>query len=241
MGNKYVYFFGGKKADGDGKLKSLLGGKGAGLAEMTTIGLPVPGGFTITTEVCELYYKNNKKYPDGLVKEVDEHLDKLEKLIGKKLGDANDPLLVSVRSGAVVSMPGMMETILNLGLTDKSVEGLAKKTGNRRFALDAYRRFIMMYGSTAMGIERELFDHAFDVIKNEKTKVRLGVDKKPNDTDVNEDELQAVVESFKALYKSHLKEDFPQDPKVQLWGSISAVFNSWMAEKAVTYRIFLKI
>ncbi|MEJ5284729.1 MAG: pyruvate, phosphate dikinase [Brevinematia bacterium] len=235
---KMVYFFGGGKADGDGTMKELLGGKGAGLAEMTSIGLPVPAGFTITTEVCDLYYKNNKNYPDGLKEEVEENLKKLEKLVGKKLGDPNDPLLVSVRSGAPVSMPGMMETILNLGLNDQSVEGLAKKTNNPRFAYDAYRRFIMMYGSTAKGIEREKFDHIFEKIKEEKTRKRLGIPegKKVNDTDVNAEELKEVCQLFKDLYKKELGEDFPQDPQVQLWGAIAAVFNSWMAEKAVTYR-----
>ncbi|MCX7820837.1 MAG: pyruvate, phosphate dikinase [Brevinematales bacterium] len=235
---KMVYFFGGGKADGDGTMKELLGGKGAGLAEMTSIGLPVPAGFTITTEVCDLYYKNNKNYPDGLKEEVEENLKKLEKLVGKKLGDPSDPLLVSVRSGAPVSMPGMMETILNLGLNDQSVEGLAKKTNNPRFAYDAYRRFIMMYGSTARGIEREKFDHIFEKVKEEKTRKRLGIpaDKKVNDTDVNAEELKEVCQMFKDLYKKELGEDFPQDPQVQLWGAIAAVFNSWMAEKAVTYR-----
>ena len=238
MGNKYVYFFGNKKAEGNSSMKELLGGKGAGLAEMTTIGLPVPSGFTITTEVCDLFYKNNKKYPDTLEKQVDENLIKLEQAVGKKLGDANDPLLVSVRSGASVSMPGMMETILNLGLNDKSVEGLAKKTGNKRFALDAYRRFIMMYGSTAMGIDREQFDHIFDKVKNDKTRARLNIqsNKKVGDTDTNGSELEETVKLFKDLYKKEIGSDFPQDPKEQLWGAISAVFNSWMAEKAVTYR-----
>jgi pyruvate,orthophosphate dikinase len=175
MANKYVYFFGNKVAEGNGSMKPLLGGKGAGLAEMTKIGLPVPAGFTITTEVCDLYYKNNKNYPEGLEQEVLANIDKLEKTIGKKLGDANDPLLVSVRSGAAISMPGMMETILNLGLNDQSVEGLAKKTNNRRFAYDAYRRFIMMYGSTAMGIDREKFDDIFENVKNTKTRSRLNI------------------------------------------------------------------
>lgn len=241
--SKYVYFFGGGKSEGNGTMKELLGGKGAGLAEMTSIGLPVPGGFTITTEVCDLYYKNGKKYPDGLKEEVEEHLAKLEKIIGKKLGDARDPLLVSVRSGAPISMPGMMETILNLGLNDKSVEGLSQKTGNRRFALDAYRRFIMMYGSTAMGIERENFDHAFDKVKNEKTRKRLSVpeSKKVNDTDVDAAELEELIKVFKELYKKEIGSDFPQDPKEQLWGSIGAVFGSWMADKAVTYRRVEKI
>ena len=235
---KYVYFFGNGKAEGNGEMKQLLGGKGAGLAEMTRAKLPVPAGFTITTEVCQLYYSNNKKYPAGLEQSVKENLAKLEKSAGKKLGDPNDPLLVSVRSGAPVSMPGMMETILNLGLTDKSVEGLAKKTSNRRFALDAYRRFIMMYGSTAMGIDRIKFDDLFDEIKEKHTRGRLNIaaGKKVGDTDVNEDELAEVITKFKALYKKEIKKDFPQDPIEQLWGAIGAVFNSWMAEKAVTYR-----
>jgi pyruvate,orthophosphate dikinase len=235
---KYVYFFGGGKAEGDGSMKELLGGKGAGLAEMTSIGLPVPAGFTITTEVCDLYYKNGKKYPPSLAEEVDQQLARLEKLCGKKLGDPTDPLLVSVRSGAPISMPGMMETILNLGLNDKSVEGLAMKTGNKRFAYDAYRRFIMMYGSTAMGIERARFDEAFDEIKEKMTRPRLKIKAgtKVNDTEVNEAELEALIKKFKEIYKKHIKKDFPQDPKVQLWGAIDAVFGSWMAEKAVTYR-----
>ncbi len=235
---KYVYFFGNRVAEGDGTMKELLGGKGAGLAEMTVIGLPVPAGFTITTEVCDLYYKNGKKYPDGLVDEVSKHIRRLEAVTGKKLGDPEDPLLVSVRSGAPVSMPGMMETILNLGLTDASVEGLAKKTGNRRFALDAYRRFIMMYGSTAMGIDREKFDHAFQNLKDTVTRRRLGIDadRKVGDTDVNEHELAELIANFKAIYKREIKSPFPQDPTKQLWGAIGAVFGSWMAEKAVTYR-----
>ena len=173
MKNKFVYFFSKRQTDGNKEMKNLLGGKGAGLAEMASIGLPVPAGFTITTEVCELYYKNGKRYPAGLDKEVDENMRRLEKTVGKKFGDPADPLLVSVRSGAPLSMPGMMETILNLGLNDRSVEGLAAKTGNRRFALDAYRRFIMMYGSTAMGIEREEFDEAFGEIKNSLTRKRM--------------------------------------------------------------------
>ncbi len=240
---KYVYFFGAGEAEGDVTMKELLGGKGAGLAEMTKIGLPVPAGFTITTQVCDLYYKNNKKYPEGLKEEVEKHLKKLEKAAGKKLGDPKDPLLVSVRSGAAVSMPGMMETILNLGLTDASVEGLAKKTGNRRFALDGYRRFIMMYGSTAMGIERELFDEAFMALKEAKTRKRLGVkpELKVADTDVNEEELGELIKTFKAIYKKHIKKDFPQDPTEQLWGAVGAVFGSWMADKAVTYRKVEKI
>ena len=238
MSKKYIYFFGNKQAEGNGTMKELLGGKGAGLAEMTKIGLPVPAGFTITTEVCDLYYKNNKNYPPELSKEVEDNLLKLENLIGKKLGDPNDPLLVSVRSGAPISMPGMMETILNLGLNDKSVEGLSKKTNNRRFSLDAYRRFIFMFGSIAMNVPKEEFDKVFDKVKEEKTKKRLNIQHnvKIHDTDVNETELEEVVKLAKEVYKKYVGKDFPQDPKEQLWGAIGAVFDSWMAEKAITYR-----
>jgi pyruvate,orthophosphate dikinase len=243
MKNKFVYFFSKKLSEGSKEMKNLLGGKGSGLAEMASIGLPVPAGFTITTEVCDLFYKNDRRYPAGLEKEVDEHMKRLEKTVGKKFGDADDPLLVSVRSGAPLSMPGMMETILNLGLNDRSVAGLAKKTGNRRFALDGYRRFIMMYGSTAMGIDREVFNHAFDELKNQHTRKRLALPAgvKVTDTDVDENELEKLVAEFKAIYKKHIGSDFPQDPKEQLWGSVNAVFGSWMAEKAVTYRRVEKI
>ncbi|MBM2838091.1 MAG: pyruvate phosphate dikinase [Deltaproteobacteria bacterium] len=243
MAEKYVYFFGGGKAEGKGDAKELLGGKGAGLAEMTNLGLPVPAGFTITTEVCDQFYKNKRKYPDGLDKEVREHLERLETLVGKKLGDANDPLLVSVRSGAARSMPGMMETVLNLGLNDKSVEGLARKTNNRRFALDGYRRFIVMYGAIAIGIPREEFDHKFDDIKENKTRARLNIPKghKALDTDVNEAELEQLIPLLKGVYKKHTGKDFPQEPIEQLWGAIDAVFGSWMADKAVTYREIEKI
>ncbi len=235
---KYVYFFGNGEAEGNKDMKDLLGGKGAGLAEMTSIGLPVPAGFTITTEVCDLYYKNNKKYPTGLEKEVEQNMKKLEKATGKGFGDPDNPLLVSVRSGAPISMPGMMETILNLGLNSKTVEGLARKTNNKRFALDAYRRFIMMYGSTAKGIDREKFDHIFENVKEEITRKRLSKssDQKINDIDVNSEELEIVVSKFKELYKKELGVEFPEDVNEQLWGAITAVFESWMAEKAVTYR-----
>ncbi len=238
MKKKFVYFFSKKRTDGNKEMKNLLGGKGSGLAEMASIGLPVPAGFTITTEVCDLFYKNDRHYPAGLEKEVDENMRLLEKEVGKKFGDADDPLLVSVRSGAPLSMPGMMETILNLGLNDRSVAGLARKTGNRRFALDAYRRFIMMYGSTAKGIDREEFNHAFEMVKNQRTRSRLALAShiKVNDTDVDESELEELVNEFKAIYKKSIGQDFPQDPKEQLWGSVNAVFGSWMAEKAVTYR-----
>jgi len=243
MISKYVYYFSKDLSEGNKEMKNLLGGKGSGLAEMASIGLPVPAGFTITTEVCDLFYKNNRQYPTGLENEVDKNMKKLEKTVGKKFGDANDPLLVSVRSGAPLSMPGMMETILNLGLNDQSVAGLAKKTGNRRFALDAYRRFIMMYGSTAKGIDREEFNHAFDTLKNQRSRKRmnLAAQVRVNDTDVDESELEELVSTFKAIYKKNIGKDFPQNPKEQLWGSVDAVFGSWMAEKAVTYRRVEKI
>jgi len=240
---KWVYFFGNRKAEGEGTQKQLLGGKGAGLAEMTRIGLPVPGGFTITTEACAAYFKSNKKWPPGLRKQVDDNLRKLERSTKKKFGAGKFPLLVSVRSGAAVSMPGMMETILNLGLTDESVESLAKATGSRRFALDAYRRLIMMYGATARGVDRELFDEALDHLKEHDTRTRLGKaqDDKVLDTEISEHELDQLIAKFKAIYHDHTGEAFPQDPRAQLDGAIDAVFESWMADKAKTYRQVEKI
>ncbi len=239
---KFVYFYGNGKSEGNGRMKEILGGKGAGLAEMTNIGLPVPAGFTLTTNVCDYYYKNKKKYPAGLKLEVENNLAKLEKAVGKKLGDPKDPLLVSVRSGAAMSMPGMMETILNLGLNDRSVEGLAHKTTNRRFALDAYRRFITMYASTAMGVDRDRFEEAFTEIKENRTRVRLKSRVRSiSDNDVNEAELSELIGLFKQIYYDETGEKFPQNPTKQLWGAIDAVIESWMAEKAVTYRRVEKI
>ncbi|MDY3556863.1 pyruvate, phosphate dikinase [Gemmata sp. JC717] len=228
MSAKYVYSFGGKTADGDGKMKELLGGKGANLAEMCKIGIPVPPGFTITTEVCAAYYEQGKKIPDATVPQIDEALKKVEAEFGKKFGDPADPLLVSVRSGAALSMPGMMNTILNLGLTDASVEGLAKKTGNDRFAYDSYRRLIDMFGSTAMGLEHEHFEHELHSMKEAKG-VKL-------DTDLSADDLKELVKRYKAVYKKDVGEDFPQDPKKQLMLAINAVFNSWNGHKAIEYR-----
>ncbi len=235
---RWAYFFGNGKAEGRGDQKTLLGGKGAGLAEMTRIGLPVPGGFTITTDACAAFNERGRKWPTGLEKEIRANLSKLEKACRKKFGAAKKPLLVSVRSGAARSMPGMMETILNLGLNDASIEGLAEESSNRRFALDAYRRLIMMYGATAKGIGREPFDHVFEELKQNTTRNRLGRPSgaKIEDTDVNEEELSQLVERFKQLYHERCNEKFPQDPFEQLRGAIDAVFNSWMADKAVTYR-----
>src|SRR5512135_2200063 len=226
--HKYVYSFGGGKADGKADMKDLLGGKGANLAEMSVIGIPVPPGFTITTEVCAAYYENGKKLPEALKPQVQAALQQVEKQIGAKLGDPANPLLVSVRSGAALSMPGMMNTILNLGLTDASVEGLAKKTGNPRFAYDGYRRLIDMFGSTAMGVDHEHFEHELAALKRER-----GV---KNDTDLSADDLKILVDRYKAVYKKHTGNDFPQDPQEQLWAAIMAVFNSWMGNKAVQYR-----
>ena len=228
MSTKYVYFFGGKTADGDGKMRELLGGKGANLAEMCKIGIPVPPGFTITTEVCAAYYDAGKKIPEAAIPQIDDALKKVESTFGKKFGDTADPLLVSVRSGAALSMPGMMNTILNLGLTDASVEGLATKTGNPRFAYDSYRRLIDMFGSTAMGVEHEHFEHEIHQMKERKG-VKL-------DTDLTTDDLKELVKRYKAVYKTDVGDDFPQDPRKQLFLAINAVFNSWNGKKAIEYR-----
>ncbi len=228
MSTKHVYFFGGKTADGDGKQKELLGGKGANLAEMCKIGIPVPPGFTITTEVCAAYYDHGKKIPEEAIPQIDEALKKVEATFGKKFGDTSDPLLVSVRSGAAISLPWMMITIMNLGLTDASVVGIAKKTGNPRFAYDSYRRLIDMFGSTAMGCEHEDFEHQIHHMKEAKG-VKL-------DTELTADDLKELVAKYKAVYKKHVGDDFPQDPKKQLYLAINAVFNSWNGKKAIEYR-----
>jgi pyruvate,orthophosphate dikinase len=225
---KNVYFFGEGKAEGEARMKDILGGKGANLAEMTNLGIPVPPGFTISTEVCAAYYENNEKYPEGLEDEVLANLTRLEQVMGKKLGDPDDPLLVSVRSGAAVSMPGMMDTILNLGINDRAVVGLAQKTGNPRFAWDAYRRFIQMYGDVVMGVPGEEFEEAIAAIKKER-KLEL-------DTDLTEKDLQKLVDHYKKIVKKSAKKDFPQEPLEQLWGAVNAVFGSWMNERAIKYR-----
>jgi len=225
---KYVYFFGNGKAEGRGDMKDLLGGKGAGLAEMTNLGIPVPAGFTITTEACNEYFKNNKKYPPGMWEQVLENMKKVERAMGKRFGDPENPLLVSVRSGAKFSMPGMMDTVLNLGLNEETLKGLIKKTNNERFAYDAYRRFITMFGSIVMGIDRQKFESALEEIKKEK-----GVEL---DTDLSAEDLKRVVDRFKEIYRKETGTDFPQDPYEQLRMAINAVFGSWFGERAVKYR-----
>ncbi len=243
-GNKYVYFFGAGKADGKAEMKNLLGGKGANLAEMVNLGIPVPPGFTITTEVCTLYYKNNRKYPVELKPQVDAALQKVEKIRSKKFGNPEDPLLVSVRSGARSSMPGMMETVLNVGLTSKTIPGLIRKTNNERFVYDAYRRLMMMYSDVVMekaaGIEpveghaiRQKLEHALEGMKKEKGY--------KSDTDLNVQDLKKLCDTFKVIIKDTLKKEFPDDANEQLWGGIGAVFQSWMGKRAIAYRRIEKI
>ncbi|MBP2685674.1 MAG: ppdK [Deltaproteobacteria bacterium] len=228
MATKRVYFFGGGRAEGNGTMKDVLGGKGAGLAEMTNLGVPVPPGFTISTEACNLYYKNRGKLPQDLKKEVAANLAKLERVMGKKLGDPKNPLLVSVRSGAKFSMPGMMDTILNLGLNDRTVEGLALKSGNPRFAYDSYRRFLMMFSDVVLDLSKSHFEHVFDTKKQERAAAY--------DVDLSAEDLMDVCGKFKALVKERLKRDFPQDPLVQLELARDAVFRSWNNDRAKYYR-----
>lgn len=225
---KMVYYFGKKKTEGKGKSKNLLGGKGTNLAEMTSIGLPVPPGFTITTEVCDAFYQAGEKLPSGLMDQVNKAVSLLEKELGKKFGDDANPLLVSVRSGAAVSMPGMMNTILNLGLNDKATQGLAKATKNERFAYDAYRRLINMFGDVVMGMDHHVFEAAFNKVKK-KYKVT-------DDTEVPAEGLKQLCEDYKAVYKKHTGQAFPQSPLKQLELSIMAVFGSWNTSRAVRYR-----
>ena len=231
--SKNVYSFGGGTADGDGKMKDVLGGKGAGLAEMSRAGLPVPPGFTIATGVCNAYFDNKKQIPEPIQKEIGKALAQLEKEIGKKLGDAKDPLLLSVRSGAKFSMPGMMNTILNLGLNDATTEGLAQLTGNPRFAYDCYRRFIQMFGEVALDMHMEKFDEIFDARKH-KAKTKL-------DTDLTATDLQAIIGDYKKLVQKETKKPFPQDPREQLTLAVGAVFGSWWNDKAAYYRKMEKI
>lgn len=234
MATKYVYFFGGKKAEGKAEMKNLLGGKGANLAEMVNISLPVPPGFTITTEVCTAYYENKKTYPKSLQKEVAVALKKVEKEMNAKFGDPKNPLLVSVRSGARASMPGMMDTILNLGLNDVTIEGVISKTNNPRFAYDSYRRFVTMYGDVVLGLKPQHKDEIdpFEEILEAKKHAR-GV---KLDTELTADDLKELVAEFKKAIKERTGHDFPEDPIKQMWGAIGAVFGSWMNERAIAYR-----
>jgi pyruvate,orthophosphate dikinase len=232
--SKYVYFFGGKKAEGKAEMKSLLGGKGANLAEMVNIGLPVPAGFTITTEVCIAYFDNKNKYPRELKSHVASSLKKVESVMGAKFGDSGNPLLVSVRSGARASMPGMMDTILNLGLNDTTVRGLIEKTKNPRFAYDSYRRFVQMYGDVVLGLK--------PVDKHDADPFEIILEKKNHDngfkldTELTADHLKELVSEFKTAIKEQTGSDFPDDPMEQLWGAIGAVFGSWMNDRAIVYR-----
>jgi pyruvate,orthophosphate dikinase len=229
-GKKYIYFFGNSKADGNGNMKDLLGGKGAGLAEMTNAGVPVPPGFTITTEVCNLFYELGRKVPDGLDGEMREYLKKMEDALGNrfKFGDVDRPLLVSVRSGSKFSMPGMMDTVLNLGLNDRTINGLIRMSGNERFAWDAYRRFFQMFGNVVMGIEKDAFEHIIHEVKKKK-KVKL-------DIELTAEDLKGLVVKFKAVVKKHTKREFPQDVWEQLTMARDAVFGSWNNPRAITYR-----
>lgn len=228
MSVKYVYFFGDGKAEGTGKMKNLLGGKGANLADMTSIGLPVPAGFSITTEVCNEYYKNDRNYPEGLKDQVLEKLAEMEQLMDKKFGDTERPLLVSVRSGARASMPGMMDTVLNLGLNDQTVQGIVKLSGDERFAYDSYRRFIQMYANVVKNLDGELLEDILENMKEDR-----GVEE---DTALSAADLKELVALFKNKYTEVLGESFPSDPQEQLWGAIGAVFGSWMNQRAITYR-----
>ena len=220
MSHKYVYLF----SEGDASMRNLLGGKGANLAEMTNLGLPVPQGFTITTEACTQYYEDGRQINPEIQAQIMEYIEKMEKITGKKFGDLENPLLVSVRSGARASMPGMMDTILNLGLNEQVVEVMAKKSGNPRWAYDCYRRFIQMYSDVVMEVGKKYFEQLIDKMKEEK-----GV---KQDVELTAEDLKELAEQFKAEYKAKIGEDFPSDPKEQLVGAIKAVFRSWEDRKS---------
>ena len=228
MAGKMVYYFGKGNSEGSAKDKMLLGGKGANLAEMCNMGLPVPPGFTISTETCAAYYKSGEKFPDGLVEQVKENIAKLEAQTGKKLGDPKNPLLVSCRSGAAVSMPGMMDTVLNIGLTEAMIGGFGKTAGNERFAWDSWRRLINMFGDTVMGVDHHHFEHELSEVKRQR-KVKL-------DTDLDVAGLQEVCKRYLAVYKKHTKKSFPTDPLEQILASVRAVFHSWNSDRAIKYR-----
>src|SRR4051794_4893512 len=225
---KWVYSFGSGKAEGRADMRNLLGGKGANLAEMSSLGLPVPPGFTVTTEVCTYYYANKQSYPPELKDEVEAALASVEKIVGAGFGDANNPLLVSVRSGARASMPGMMDTVLNLGLNDRTVLGLAKSSGDERFAWDSYRRFIQMYSNVVLDVGHHYFEEALELKKED-----LGV---TMDTELKADDWRWVVGEYKKIVEKRTGKPFPQEPREQLWGAVGAVFGSWMNQRAITYR-----
>jgi pyruvate,orthophosphate dikinase len=233
MATKYVYFFGGGKAEGKAQMKELLGGKGANLAEMSSIGVPVPPGFTISTEVCEYYYSHGKKKPAELAKQIDDNIKKLEAAMNARLGDSENPLLVSVRSGAAVSMPGMMDTVLNLGINDQAVAALAKKTNNERMAWDSYRRFINMFGDVCMGVDHEHFEDELTRIKKKY--------KRKQDNELSVKELKEVVDAYKKVYRKHVGKNFPTDAREQLGYAIDAVIGSWNIDRAVRYREINKL
>jgi len=233
MSTQYVYRFGNKATEGSKEMKSLLGGKGANLAEMSSIGLPVPPGFTVTTETCHYYSSNQHSWPHGLKREIDQGIKHVEEALGRSLGDPANPLLVSVRSGAAQSMPGMMDTVLNLGMNDQVVKGLAAESGNERFAYDAYRRFIDMFGDVVMGVHHHYFEEAIDSMKKSK-----GV---TDDVDLSAEDLKRLVEQFKAIYRQHAGHSFPTNPHTQLEHAINAVFNSWDSNRAIKYRRINKI
>ncbi len=232
-GGKHIHYFGDRKAEGNGKMKDILGGKGAGLAEMTNAGAPVPPGFTISTEACRLFYENDMRFPKGLDKEVKKYLGRVEKSMGAKFGDPSNPLLVSVRSGAKFSMPGMMDTVLNLGLNDKTAEGLIKKTGNDRFVYDSYRRFVQMFGNVVLGIDRTEFE---GILQRKKDAKRI-----KQDTSLLVEDLRELVKEFKAKTKQKTRETFPAEPYEQLRMTIEAVFKSWNNPRAIAYRRLHKI
>jgi len=231
---KYVYVFGGGKGEGEAGMKNLLGGKGANLAEMASLGLPVPAGFTVTTEVCTEFYENKRKYPKGLTPQIENALRHIEKIMGAQFGSPKNPLLVSVRSGARVSMPGMMDTVLNLGLNEETVQGLIAKTGNERFAYDCYRRFVQMYGDVVLGLKpehKDEIDPFEEILENKKHHAGVQLD-----NELSAGQLQELVAEFKAAIKQRTGHDFPEDPMEQLWGAVGAVFGSWMNERAIAYR-----
>ncbi|HLD50298.1 MAG TPA: pyruvate, phosphate dikinase, partial [bacterium] len=230
---KYVYFFGSGKAEGARDQKTLLGGKGANLAEMTNLGIPVPPGFTISTVACKEFYALGEKWPSGLLEEIQENMKRLESATGKEFGSKENPLLVSVRSGASVSMPGMMDTILNLGLNEETVKGLIRKSGNERFAYDAYRRFIQMFGNVVLELEHHGFEH---ILKGKKKKLKV-----TQDTELDANALKELVREYKAFVKKSTKHDFPEDPRLQLKLACNAVFKSWNNQRAITYRNLSKI